>query len=153
MAALELKIPPPVVTLGVALLMWLVAQLGPWLHLPPTVRLTAAALLALAGIALAVSGIVAFRQASTTINPHKPHAASALVSSGVYRLTRNPMYLGLSFVLAAWAVYLGSAWAWLGPVLFVAFIQRFQIVPEERVLNERFGAAFASYTARVRRWL
>jgi protein-S-isoprenylcysteine O-methyltransferase Ste14 len=75
------------------------------------------------------------------------------VATGVYSFTRNPMYLGMASILLAWAVLLASPWALLGPALFVAYITRFQIVPEERVLAKLFGESFAAYTRRVRRWI
>ena len=157
MASLELKIPPPVIALLTAAAMWAVARWGP-LHglladIPPGWRLGAATVVAFVGVCFDVAGILAFRLAKTTANPMKPENSAALVSSGVYRITRNPMYVGLCFILLAWAVYLGATWALLGPLVFVAYITRFQIKPEERVLAARFGAAFASYQSRVRRWL
>ncbi|MEB0160908.1 isoprenylcysteine carboxylmethyltransferase family protein, partial [Pseudomonas sp. AH2 (2023)] len=88
----------------------------------------------------------------TTVNPLRPDKAAALVSGGVYRVTRNPMYVGMMLLLVAWAVYLDSAWVLAGPVAFVAYITRFQIAPEERVLRAKF-ADFDAYAARVRRWL
>lgn len=96
---------------------------------------------------------IRFRRANTTVNPLKPQAASSLVTAGIYRYTRNPMYLGLLFLLVAWAVLLSSPFALLGPVAFVTYISRFQIVPEERVLAALFGAEYAAYQAGVRRWL
>ena len=83
----------------------------------------------------------------------KPEKSAVLVSSGVYRITRNPMYVGMVFILLAWAVVLASLWALFGPILFAVCTTRFQIKPEERVLAARFGDEFASYRARVRRWL
>ncbi len=83
----------------------------------------------------------------------KPEAASSLVVTGIYKVTRNPMYVGLSFLLLAWAVFLWSAWALLGPLVFLAYIFRFQIAPEERALATLFGADYSAYKARVRRWL
>jgi protein-S-isoprenylcysteine O-methyltransferase Ste14 len=98
-------------------------------------------------------GGIAFRRARTTTNPLKPEAASSLVIAGVYRYTRNPMYVGVACVLVGWAVYRGSLPAFVVPVLFVLFITRFQIIPEERVLSAKFGPKFAEYQAKVRRWL
>lgn len=72
---------------------------------------------------------------------------------GVYRATRNPMYVGLALLLLAWTVYLGAPLALLGVAAFVAYITRFQIVPEERVLAQKFGPEFGAYRSRVRRWL
>ncbi len=150
---LELRIPPPVVTLVVGAGMWAVARVLPVLTLPIFVRLAVATALAAIGVAVAMGGVVSFRRARTTVNPLKPETSAALVSSGVYSFTRNPMYLGMLLVLIAWAVYLASIGSLVGPVLFAWFITRFQIVPEERVLDGLFGGAFAEYKARVRRWL
>ena len=150
--ALETRIPPPVVALVVLLLMW---NLAAWLPGPqaPGWQVSAALTLVAIGATFDLAALWAFHQARTTINPMKPQATAHLVTSGVYRLTRNPMYLGLGLFLAAAMVYLWSPWAVLGPLGFVAYINRFQITPEERVMRERFGAEFTAYCARVRRWL
>ncbi len=153
MKTLELKIPPPAIALLAALAMWAISRSTPLLGVPRNVRLLAAGTLALVGIASAVAGVVTFRRAGTTIHPHRPQETSALVSSGIYRLSRNPMYVGLLFVLIAWAVFLSSTWSLVGPFAFVLYISRFQIIPEERVLSAKFGEAYDSYKARVRRWL
>ena len=87
------------------------------------------------------------------MNPIKPDTASSLVSSGVYRFTRNPMYLGLSVTLLGWAMFLSNPLALLAVPLFVLYINRFQINPEERVLSSLFGAGYAAYKEKVRRWL
>ena len=79
--------------------------------------------------------------------------APCVVTRGVYRWTRNPMYLGMLVVLAGWAVWLGSAAALLGLPLSVLLLNRLQIGPEERILRERFGQDYIDYQARVRRWL
>ena len=154
MHALELRIPPPIVTVIVAAAMGTITLAAPTADKPALlVRLALTIVIALAGVATGVSGVVAFRRARTTPNPLKPETASTLVSTGVYRLTRNPMYVGLALVLVAWGVFLYSAWASLGPVAFVLYITRFQIIPEERVLAGLFGADYAAYRAKVRRWL
>ena len=82
-----------------------------------------------------------------------PASASSLVTSGVYGVTRNPMYVGLLFVLVAWASLLAAPWTLIGPLVFVAYISRFQIAPEERALSTIFGDAYSQYRTRVRRWL
>ena len=153
MQSLELKIPPPVVALVVALLMWVVSRVTSPFAAPDLVRLTLAIALAIGGAAFDIPALLAFRRAKTTVNPMKPRAASSVVTSGVYGLTRNPMYVGLVFFLCAWAAYLWSPCALFGPVVFVAYITRFQIVPEEKALSASFGPAYLSYMARVRRWL
>ena len=157
MNALELKIPPPVVALCLALLMWLVASsappVAPPFDLPFGLRASVAASLALIGQGISIAGIVSFRRARTTINPLKPGATSALVRSGVFRFTRNPMYLGLLLTLVGWAVWLWSLAALLLLPVFVLYIDRFQIGPEERALAKLFGAEFAGYRTSVRKWL
>jgi protein-S-isoprenylcysteine O-methyltransferase Ste14 len=132
--------------------MWSVAQIPPILQLPKLVQLPGATILALLGVAVAIGGVVSFHRAKTTVNPLKPETSAALVSTGVYSFSRNPMYLGMALVLFAWSVYLSSIWSLAGPVLFALYITRFQIVPEERVLDALFGASFADYKRRVRRW-
>ena len=83
----------------------------------------------------------------------KLDTTTTLVRSGVFRLTRNPMYLGLLLILLAWALFLGSGWSLLGPVVFVIYLNRFQILPEERVLAAKFGVEYAAYRKCVRRWI
>jgi protein-S-isoprenylcysteine O-methyltransferase Ste14 len=153
MNALELKVPPPVVALLVAAAMWGITMIGAPVEVPDVVRYAAAATFAIAGGRISVAGVIWFRRAKTTVNPLKPENTSSLVTAGIYRVTRNPMYLGLLFVLLAWAVFLSSAWALAGPIAFALYIDRFQIAPEERVLATMFGDTYSAYKARVRRWL
>ena len=154
MSKLELRVPPVIVVAVCAFAMWLIArQLAPGPLTVPA-RLGLAAVLAVVGITLALAGIREFRAARTTVNPLLPEQAASMVTSGVYRFTRNPMYLGMFCLLAAWAAWLGR----LAPFLavlpgFVLYMSRFQIRPEERALEQRFGAAFREYAARVRRWI
>lgn len=153
MNALELKVPPPVVALVLALAMWAISRFTPTVDVDVLPRVVAGVVLAVIGGAFSAAGITAFRRAKTTLNPMKPEAASALVTGGVYRFTRNPMYVGLLFVTLGWAAALGAPWGLLGPIAFVAYITRFQIVPEERVLRSSFGQAYTGYLGQVRRWL
>jgi len=152
MKALELKIPPPAVALLCAVLMWLAS---PWLAFGFEVpaRTTIAVLLALLGAATALAGVLQFRRARTTVNPMRVEQASSLVTSGVFARTRNPMYLGLLLVLAGWSIYLASFAAILGLPFFVAYINRFQIAPEERAMHRLFGEAFRHYMSTTRRWI
>lgn len=153
MQALELKIPPPVVAVLLALAMWGIADIEQLLYLPAALRLAVVGGLALAGVGFDIAGVMAFRRAKTTVSPFKPQNTSQLVCSGVYRITRNPMYLGMVCILLAWAVFLSSPWCVSGPLVFALYITRFQIKPEEKRLATRFGQRFADYRNRVRRWL
>lgn len=153
MHKLENRIPPPLVGATIAVLMWLCAGVGPQWSLPYDVKVAVTGVLVTIGIAFDFTGLVAFLKRKTTINPLKPRNTTALVTEGIYRITRNPMYVGMAFLLMAWAVWLSALTPIAGPVIFIAYITRFQIVPEERALNELFGAAYAEYAARARRWL
>lgn len=153
MRFLELKIPPPIVALLIAALMWASTSFTPPLGVPELVRVIAAITIALIGGCFDFAGLIAFRRAKTTINPMNPKGASALVTSGIYQVSRNPMYVGLLFLLIAWAVSLSSALALLEPLAFVFYISKFQIKPEESVLSALFGEEYTAYKSKVRRWL
>jgi len=112
----------------------------------------ALALTTLGGV-VAAAGVIAFRRERTTVNPMTPHAASSVVCSGIYRVSRNPMYLGFLLALAGWAVYLSNAGAAVLLLGFIAYMTQFQIKPEERALRAKFGSEFEQYVSRVRRWL
>ena len=150
---LELEIPPPVVGLLVAATMAGTAYAFLPIPIPATAKAAAAIVIALIGAAIDLTGLIAFRRPRTTINPLKPQNSSSLVTGGIYRYTRNPMYLGMLAFLLAWSAYLAQPLALLGPLAFVLYINRFQIIPEERVLAGLFGEEFTAYTNRVRRWL
>lgn len=152
---LELRIPPPVVAATLALLVWLAGRDWPegLLPVPETWRLVLAAALMAAGAAADIAGLYAFRKAKTTFNPLTPDATSAMVTSGIYGRTRNPMYCGLVLLLLAWGLYIGHVTGLIAPVLLAAYLTRFQIIPEERILQAKFGAEFSRYAERVSRWI
>jgi protein-S-isoprenylcysteine O-methyltransferase Ste14 len=152
MKALELKIPPAAVAFVTAGSMWGVRAAWPALTLDVPGRKALGVALAVAGGAAGLVAIADFRRARTTVNPTRPDAASSLVTTGVYARSRNPMYAGLLGVLAGWGVALGHPAALLALPGFVAYMNRFQIQPEERALRARFGEAFEAYAAEVRRW-
>jgi protein-S-isoprenylcysteine O-methyltransferase Ste14 len=153
MQALELKVPPPFAAVLVGLAMWVTAYLLPAVHLTGQLRFTIAGVCAGFGLIVALLGVWVFRQAKTTVNPVTPEAASSVVTGGIYSYTRNPMYVGLTAVLVGWAVWLSVPWVFLGPVAFMLFLTRFQIIPEERVLSSKFGRDYDEYRKRVHRWL
>jgi len=137
----------------VALAMWGVSRDAVTSGAPELIRLPVAIAFALVGVAFDLSALIAFRRAMTTVNPMKPQSTSSMVASGVYRVTRNPMYVGLAFMLGGWAAFLWTWWALLGPFAFAAYITRFQIAPEEKALSILFGAEYLAYRSQVRRWL
>ncbi len=150
---LDHRIPPPLVFLVVA-----GAMTGAWSLLPPS-GLDGPLSWALAGCLVLLAGLTgppaiqSFRRAGTTINPVAIERASTLVTQGIYRWTRNPMYLAMALLLAAIAAVAAQPALLAGPAAFMLFITRFQIVPEEHAMRARFGAEYDHYRARVRRWI
>ncbi len=153
MKGLENKIPPPLVALLIAAGMWWLSTFTPVILLTKTVKIALVIGFISIGIFFDLAGIISFRLAKTTVNPLKPNTTSSLVTSGIYQVTRNPMYVGLAALLLAWASYLGSAWGLTLIVLYMVYIQRFQIAPEERALTVLFKDDFTDYKAKVRPWL
>jgi protein-S-isoprenylcysteine O-methyltransferase Ste14 len=153
MRVLELKIPPVAVGLLLGAMMWAATRFAPVFGFAlPAGRIIAAGL-AVAGVVIALLGVVSFRRAGTTVNPLQPAAASSLVISGIYRRTRNPMYLGLLLVLLGGGVLLANSLAILFAAAFIPLMNRLQILPEEKILAARFGTAFTDYQSAVRRWI
>lgn len=153
MPALELKIPPVPLAVVFAAAMFGLSWLTPSAHFVATGNQVVAPALAVLGAGVALAGVVRFRANKTTVNPLTPTASSMIVSDGVYRFSRNPMYLGFLLALTGWAVYLSNAFAALLLPAFVAYMNRFQIKPEEQALLAKFGPRYAQYLATVRRWL
>lgn len=145
----ENRIPPPILALAVGLGMLPFSADGP----APIWRIAGAVVVFLIAGAFGLPALRAFRRARTTIDPVRIDRADALVTGGVYRISRNPMYVSLTLLLAAWAIWLGGVWVWAGPVAVVLWLSRFQIRPEERAMAERFGADYEQYRSAVRRWL
>ena len=153
MVSLRVKVPPPAVALLFGLLMWLASSMVAPVAVSFAARVGVAVVLVSVGLTLGVAAMLSFLREKTTMNPTKPGAASSLVTGGVFRFTRDPMYLSLLLYLLAWTSYLSSWLALLFVPVFVLYINELQIKPEERALSELFGAEYASYKARVRRWL
>ena len=147
---MELRIPPVV---QVALAIALMAGVGqvapaPAFHLP---WLTA--LLATGALLFLLAPAVSFSRARTTVDPTHPERAEKLVVAGLYRITRNPMYDGMALLLGAVAAW-DFAWGHIAVIaLFAWWMTRFQIMPEERALETRFGEDYRVYSASVRRWI
>ena len=145
------KIPPPVITLIGALLIYYSSPFFPHLTLAAFNVLTILSLVS--GIAVIVFAIKSFKDYKTTINPLKPETASSLVTNGVFKYTRNPMYLGLLLIL----IYLSLIFNVVGGCLislgFLIYTTKFQIIPEEVAMEKLFGNQFLEYKQQVRRWI
>lgn len=153
MRTLELKIPPGIVVLIAAALMGLLSRAGPAFGFMLPARRAAVFGLVAVGAVISALGVISFRRAGTTVNPLKPGTASSLVVSGIYRWTRNPMYLGFLLSLTGWAVFLSNIMAFIILPVFVLYLNHLQIRPEERALASVFGNEFTAYQSKVRRWL
>lgn len=150
---LELRVPPALLFLGA-----IAAALGlgrlALLPLPAfgAMAVLKTVLIVLGGTTIAL-GLFEFSRSRTTVDPTRPETASTLVSSGIYRLTRNPMYLGMLLFLLAAAIRAGDWLALIPAIGFVIWMNRFQIGPEEQALTGAFGADYTEYCRRVRRWV
>jgi len=150
---MKARIPPPLLVLLCGLAMWGLDRvfftartempLQPWL----------AGLLVLIALSLMALAAMRMLRARTTVNPLRPGNATVLITDGVFSFSRNPIYLGDLLLLFAWAVWLGNVVVLLPVPLFVWFISRYQIAPEEEALAARFGESYRAYSERVRRWL
>lgn len=152
---LKLRIPPPVWFLFCVIFMWLLAQ-GLPCHLPNYQYMAVVALsgvIGIIGIMIAILALAAIHKAKTTISPFQPENTRQIVDWGIYRYSRNPMYLALLLGLVIWALLLGSLFAWLVVPLFIWIMTYFQIYPEEQILSKKFGQVYVDYLSKVRRWL
>ncbi len=153
MSKLELKVIPVVVFAIAGLLMWLLATLFTALDFNFMLRRPLVGFLIVTGLLLGFAGVFAFKLKHTTVNPSEPEKATHLVTSGVFQFTRNPMYLGLLLLLIAWGFVVQNVLAFIVLPGFVLYMNRFQIMPEERAMMALFGSDYRSYQQRVRRWL
>jgi protein-S-isoprenylcysteine O-methyltransferase Ste14 len=148
MSALEAKVPPSVLVALLAGIVWFL----PRTHAQSVALSCIGATLIVAGLGINAWPKVLFRRAGTSVSPVQPALATALVTHGPYRFSRNPMYLGYALALLGWVSWLAQPWGLLAVAIFVAYITRFQILPEERHLSSRFPAQYAAYSRAVRRW-
>jgi protein-S-isoprenylcysteine O-methyltransferase Ste14 len=151
--ALELKVLPLALVFVLAGAMWFAALQFPSLAFPLPWRHGLSVTISGVGILFLLAGLYEFQKAKTTFHPMKPEAASSVVTSGIYRVSRNPMYVGFLLVLTGWAMWLSHPLPFLFLPVFVAYMNRFQISPEERVLSAKFGEEYDTYKQSVRRWL
>ena len=152
MQALECRVPPLAQLVIVAVVMWLLARAFPEAHfalIPGGVGI----FFVVVGVVVSLLGVWEFRKARTTVDPRTPNKSERLVVHGVYHVSRNPMYVGFFIILLGWGVYLGHFFSVGLLPAFVAYMNRFQILPEERHMLEKFGSDFSEYAAKVRRWI
>jgi protein-S-isoprenylcysteine O-methyltransferase Ste14 len=156
MKYLQLKCPPPIVMLISAIIASIISQRGLGFIQQQVLNVENIIwplIFVLAGFAVALAGVKEFSAHQTTVNPLDPSQSSILVTSGVFQLTRNPMYLGMLLVLMGWGDLLDNILAYSGALIFFVYISAFQIEPEEKVMKLKFTEDFSEYCRQVRRWL
>ena len=153
MRFLEHKIPPPIIGVVIGVIMWLGRWLVPAASFELPYRWVFVGITVLCAALISGTAIRTFAKAETTVNPLDPDEAETLVTHGIFRYSRNPMYVGLTLVLIAIALGLQNWLSLLLVVLFPMYITRYQILPEERFLAAKFGEDYEAYRKAVRRWL
>jgi len=145
------KIPPPIITLICGLGIYFSRPLFPkYSYISIDII---AALFLLLGITTLITAVLSFKRQSTTVNPLQPEKASSLVVSGIFKYSRNPMYLGMALILLGLALMFNVIGGTLFTFLFTIFITKFQIRPEEEVMERLFGEDFLNYKKNVRMWI
>jgi len=144
------RVPPPLIFLGGLAIGLVLSAWAPTEYLGRAIARPLGGLLIGIGVLLALSAVGAFFQARTNLRPDRP--SSALVRTGPYRFTRNPMYVSLAIVYGGVAVMMQSLWSLLLLPLVVAFIRTKVIAREEAYMGRRFGADYMRYKSEVRRW-
>jgi protein-S-isoprenylcysteine O-methyltransferase Ste14 len=152
MKSLELKVHPPIVLFVSLILTYGLSYFLPLLPMP-SIFFDLHLYIGASGILVAFAGIWEFRKAKTTIDPTKPEKARYLVSGGIYRVTRNPMYLGMQLIIIAAIFKFGNVYGFIALPTFILYITQFQIKPEERIIERIFGDEYVLYKKKVRRWL
>lgn len=153
MNALALKVPPVAQVIITAAAMYGVSKMVPALTFSLNGSTALAVGLGVMGLSLGIMGVTQFRIAQTTPNPQALEQVSSLVTSGVYQYSRNPMYVGLVLILLGWAFYLSHFLAFVLLPIFILYMTRFQIQPEERMMAQKFGKIYQDYLNKVRRWI
>lgn len=151
--AMQTKVPPPVYAVLVVLMAVGTNWLTPGWRVLPTATVWVGAAIMIAGAVLVGIAVLQLIRARTTIEPMDPSRTTMIVTTGVYRLTRNPMYLAMFAECLGLALILRNPVAMIGPLLFPVVITFMQIIPEERALRLKFGTEYEQYCARVRRWI
>jgi protein-S-isoprenylcysteine O-methyltransferase Ste14 len=149
---LQKKIPPPLVTLICVGGVYLSNAFLPASHGPNLRGIVTIGFIVL-GLGLLLPSLISFVRARTTVSPLNPERATTLVTTGIFRLSRNPMYLGMACLLVAFTFWLGNFFQLIWLVIFCLYINVFQIKPEEAALTKKFGSSYQAYCSRVRRWV
>ena len=147
---LNTKIPPPIVTLiSIGIIYLFESKIE---YSQPDLKVVGIIFLILGSIIILLA-VLKFIKTKTTVDPTRPHKTSNLVISGIYKITRNPMYLGMLFLIIAYALYNNNIIGCIIIPIFIFYINKFQIEPEEIEMRKKFGESFEDYCKKVNRWL
>lgn len=150
---MKLKVPPAFQVAIFAFLIWLISKLTAVKHLDIEYQKELSWFIFAVGVIIGIIAVYAFRKAQTTVDPRNPDKASKLIIVGIYKISRNPMYLGLFFILLAFVIKVGNLYAVPVLIVYVWYITTFQIKPEEEALKDLFGEDYSHYLKKVRRWI
>lgn len=150
---MKLKIPPALQIAFFALIVWLINYLTEIKHLDFEFQKELSWLIFAFGSLIGIIAVYAFRKAQTTVDPRTPDKASKLVIQGIYKVSRNPMYLGMFFILLAFIIRIGNLFTLPVLIIYVWYITKYQIKAEESSLKELFGDEYYNYSKNVRRWI
>jgi len=153
MKKLQHKIPPPIITLLIGLIMWGLHRFFPIGIIDFSALFYLGIISILVGLSLDVISFLNFQKNKTTVNPLSPDKATSLVIEGFYRFTRNPMYLGMLLILTGVAMLFGSFVSFFTLPVFVLIMNTLQIKPEEEALEKVFTDEYLDYKNKVRRWI
>ena len=145
------KIPPPIITLICGLGIYFSRPLFPKYNYI-SINIIAVSFLLL-GIIILITAVLSFKRQGTTVSPLQPEKASYLVVSGIFKYSRNPMYLGMLLILISMTIKFNFVGGILIIFAFIAFITKFQIIPEETVLEKLFGKEFIVYKKKTKWWI
>jgi protein-S-isoprenylcysteine O-methyltransferase Ste14 len=150
---MELKVIPILQVLISSLLMVTLAYFLPELSYSWQFSQSLSIFILITSIVIALLAVYCFKQAKTTVNPTKPENSSTIVDTGIYRFSRNPMYVSFLLIVCAIAIFLQNKAAYIVIPIFIIYITRYQIIPEERILVNLFGNNYKVYCGKVRRWV
>ena len=151
MIDIKTKFPPPLVALTFGLLIYYTENIFPKIEIKNEIIF--GSFMIISGLIIILSAIILFKKYQTTISPLNPSNSAKLITDGIYKFSRNPMYLGLLLVLVGISIILSLTGGFFFILLFILYINLFQIIPEENAMVDLFKDEFLEYKKNVRRWI
>ena len=146
-----IKIPPPILVIILTSLVYFSSTKLELIHLP--YRQSVSVIILIIGLIVIISPVIDFIKSKTTVNPVKFKNVNTLVTTGIYRYSRNPMYLGMILIIISTTVYYLNFLSVFSPLIFYIWINKFQINREEIFLEDKFGSEYLKYKSKTRRWI